>query len=331
MNLPNKYRPKCFAEVVGQTSIVSILSKQIELKTFRNSYLFCGPSGCGKTTLARIMANTLNNNEGEPIEIDAASNNGVDNIRALIVDAQQTSIESEYKIYIIDECHMLTTAAWNAALKLIEEPPSNSIFIFCTTNPDKIPETILTRVQRFDFKRLTIKEISDRLEFILNEEFNTSYDINALIRIAAMSNGFMREAVSLLEKCLGYSTTINLNNVETVLGLVKFDTLFNLLDALVKKDESLSLTIVEDLKSSSTNTLFIIDSILEFLINCTKYQKTKNIELTTFSKCYEEKLKLYTDDLMLYVERFLKFRVMSNTLQSDTILNVAILDLCRRA
>ena len=120
-------------------------------KLWHNAYLFCGPAGCGKTTAARIFANEINNGEGSPIEIDAASNNGVDNIRALITDAQQSAIDCEYKIYIIDEVHMLTTAAWNAALKLIEEPPLNTVFIFCTTNPEKIPDTYYLRVQRFDF------------------------------------------------------------------------------------------------------------------------------------------------------------------------------------
>lgn len=329
-SLPNKYRPKCFAEVVGQPTIISILSRQIETKTFRNSYLFCGPSGCGKTTIARIMANTLNNNEGEPIEIDAASNNGVDSIRALIVDAQQTSIDSEYKVYIIDECHMLTNAAWNAALKLIEEPPSNSIFIFCTTNPDKIPETILTRVQRFDFKRVPIKDISDRLEYICNEELSNVFETSALYRIAAMSNGFMREAISLLEKCLGYSNDVTLNNVEKVLGCVKFDLLFDLLDGIVAKDESKVLGIVNDLKLSNSDLLKVVDDVLGFLIECAKYQKTNNLSIVKIPSSYADRLVYTNVDLLSFVDRVIRFRSLSNTVDCSTLLDVISLDLCRR-
>lgn len=328
-SLPNKYRPKCFAEVVGQPTIISILSRQIETKTFRNSYLFCGPSGCGKTTIARIMANTLNNNEGEPIEIDAASNNGVDSIRALIVDAQQTSIDSEYKVYIIDECHMLTNAAWNAALKLIEEPPSNSIFIFCTTNPDKIPETILTRVQRFDFKRVPVKDICNRLEYICNEELSNIFEISALYKIATMSNGYMREAVSLLEKCLGYSNELTLDNVEKVLGCVKFDTLFDLLDSIVSKNESKVLDIVGNLKVSNSDLLKVIDDVLEFLIECAKYQKTNNLNVIKIPSEYKDRLT-YSVDLLSFVERVIKFRSLSNTIDCSTLLDVISLDLCRR-
>lgn len=329
-SLPIKYRPHCFAEVVGQPTIISILSRQIETKTFRNSYLFAGPSGCGKTTVARIMASEINGHDGEPIEIDAASNNGVDNIRQLIVDAQQTSIDSDYKVYIIDECHMLTNAAWNAALKLIEEPPSHSIFIFCTTNPNKIPETILTRVQRFDFRRVSIKDISDRLEYICNEELIVDYEQSALQRIAALSNGFVREAVSLLEKCVGYSNNISLDNVEKVLGCVKYDTLFNLLDALYNKKQDRSMEIINGLKESNSDLISVFDDILGFLIECAKYQKTNNILLTKIPSNYKNSLDKYKDDLMVFVDRAFKFRQMCLTVETDTILDILILDLCRR-
>ena len=134
MSLATKYRPNTFDEVVGQDITIKLLTKQLETNSFVNCYLFAGPSGDGKTTIARIMANEINKHVGNPIEIDAASNNGVDNIRMIINEANSRSLTSEYKIFIMDEAHMLTTASWNALLKLIEEPPKYTIFIFCKSN-----------------------------------------------------------------------------------------------------------------------------------------------------------------------------------------------------
>lgn len=328
--LANKWRPKSFAEVVGQPVIVSILSRQIETKTFKNVYLFAGPSGCGKTTTARIFAREINNGEGEPIEIDAASNNGVDNIRELSMSAYQAPLDSNYNIYIIDECHMLTTQAWNAALKLIEEPPMHSIFIFCTTNPDKIPETILTRVQRFDFNRIPLDVISDRLEFILNEELcSPKYDRSALDRIAFMSDGFMREAISSLDKCLSYSDEITLDNVEKVLGLVKYDLLVNLNNFIVDKNQAEAINTLNKIKSGNSNLLSVLDSILQFFIDCNKLKKFSHIKYTSIPESYKDKIKI-TDDITLFVDTAFKYRLIANTLDVGIILDVIIIDLCNR-
>ena len=165
-----KYRPKVWADVTEQGSTKLILQQQIEGGEVKNAYLFCGPAGCGKTTCARIFANDINRGQGNPIELDAASNNGVDDVRNIIQQAQTQSLDSEYKIFIIDECHALSNSAWQAMLKIIEEPPAKSIFIFCTTDPQKIPKTILSRVQRYDFQRISQKGIVDRLEYILQQE-----------------------------------------------------------------------------------------------------------------------------------------------------------------
>lgn len=330
ISLAVKYRPQCFAEIVGQPTIVSILSRQIETGTFKQAYLFVGPSGCGKTTTARIMANEINKSEGEPIEIDAASNNGVDNIRQLIVDAQQTSIDSDYKVYIIDEAHMLTTAAWNAALKLIEEPPSNAIFIFCTTNPEKIPNTILSRVQRFDFKRITTKQIADRLEFILNEEVITTYEKDALLKIANMANGFMREAISLLDKCISYSKDVSLSSVETALGTTKDETLFELVDSVLSKNTDKALSILNILKSEESNLLNVIDNLLKFLIDAAKIQKTKTIYYGGIAEKYKDYFADLKEDLVPIIDRIIKYRELSLNMDADSILSVIILELCRR-
>ena len=164
--LATKYRPTTFDDVVGQDSTKIILQQQLETGEFKNAYLFVGSAGTGKTTCARIFADEINKHEGTPIELDAASNNGVDDVRNIIQQAKTKSLDSEYKVFIIDECHSLSNTAWQAFLKLIEEPPAKSIFIFCTTNPEKIPKTILSRVQRFDFKRISQDGIVDRLDYI---------------------------------------------------------------------------------------------------------------------------------------------------------------------
>ena len=165
-----KYRPKTWDEVTEQGSTKIILQQQLASGEVKNAYLFCGPAGCGKTTCARIFARDINNGINSFIDLDAASNNSIDDVRNIIQQAKTKSINSEYKIFIIDECHALSNSAWQAMLKIIEEPPAKSIFIFCTTDPQKIPKTILSRVQRYDFQRISQQGIVDRLKYILDEE-----------------------------------------------------------------------------------------------------------------------------------------------------------------
>ena len=169
-SLAVKYRPKSWSEVSEQDSVCKILNNQIDTNTIRNGYLFCGGAGTGKTTCARIFADQINKGQGAPIELDAASNNSVEDIRKLIEQAQTQSLDSEYKTFIIDECHSLSNQAWQAMLKTLEEPPAKSVFIFCTTNPEKIPATILSRVQRFNFQRISQSGIIKRLEYVLQQE-----------------------------------------------------------------------------------------------------------------------------------------------------------------
>ena len=186
--------------------------------------MFCGGDGTGKTTCAHIFANEINKGQGEPIELDAASNNSVEDLRRLTEQAQTKSLDSEFKVFIIDECHSLSNQAWQAMLKTLEEPPASSIFIFCTTNPEKIPNTILSREQRYNFQRISQKGIVSRLKLILdceNKESSKSekpeerieYDIASLEYIAKIADGGMRDAITLMDKCLSYSKELSVANV----------------------------------------------------------------------------------------------------------------------
>jgi DNA polymerase-3 subunit gamma/tau len=165
-----KYRPTTWDDVTEQKSVKIILQNQLANNAVKNAYLFCGGAGTGKTTCARIFANEINKGKGNPIEMDAASNSGVDDVRNIIQQAQTKSIDSDYKVFIIDECHSISNTGWQAFLKLLEEPPATSIFIFCTTNPERIPKTILSRVQQFNFSRISNNGIIARLKFILDNE-----------------------------------------------------------------------------------------------------------------------------------------------------------------
>ena len=170
-SLAVKYRPTTFADVTEQGNVVKILENQLSSGEIMHAYLFNGGAGTGKTTCARIFANEINHGIGTPIEIDAASNNSVEDVRTIIQQARQKPLDgSEYRVYIMDECHMFSNSAWNAMLKLLEEPPATAIFIFCTTDPQKIPKTILSRVQRYEFQRISTGGIIARLMYICDSE-----------------------------------------------------------------------------------------------------------------------------------------------------------------
>ena len=308
MSLATKFRPKSFAEVVGQNAIVSILSRQVATGTFKNVYLFCGQFGLGKTSTARILAREINNGEGEPIELDAASHNGIDDIRRLIVEAQQPPIDSDYKVFIIDECQNMTKAAWDCALKLIEEPPKRAVFIFCTTNPQKLPETILSRVQRFDFQKVPSDVIADRLEFILNEETKCAYERSALETIANLSNGHVRDAVQYLEKCLDATQELTLTNVETVLGLVDKTVLLNIEKAVIAKDLNGCLQELNKAFAMNYDGLRFFDALIEFAIDCAIYAKTGIIINTSIPTSFVSELSRNKETTLAFMERLVTFR-----------------------
>lgn len=261
------YRPKTFEDVVGQEHIVKTLKNQIKNNNIGHAYLFSGTRGTGKTSTAKIFAravnclnsineepcneceicvDTLNDNIMDIVEIDAASNNSVDDIRELRESVKYTPSKAKYKVYIIDEVHMLSQGAFNALLKTLEEPPSYVIFILATTEPHKIPATILSRCQRFDFKRVSSKDIANRMAYICEKE-NIQAEEKALSLIARNSQGALRDALSILDQCMSFGNEkIEYNDVIELLGTVNIDELFELSQAIICEDTKKSLQILNE-------------------------------------------------------------------------------------
>ena len=313
-----KYRPKTWEDVTEQSSTKIILQQQLESSEVKNAYLFCGPAGCGKTTCARIFANDINKGEGNPIELDAASNNGVDDVRNIIQQAKTKSLDSEYKIFIIDECHALSNSAWQAMLKIIEEPPAKSIFIFCTTDPQKIPKTILSRVQRYDFQRISQDGIVKRLWYILEQEdkgdkFNSDivWVKDAIEYIAKIADGGMRDAITLMDKCLAYSKDLTLDNVVKALGTTDYDTMFKLTDYLIDNKVKLALALIEDIYNSGKDLKTFVRQYVQFLLDLAKWGIGCDWKYLTIPKladyenwlkdCGDREFELITDWLSVFV------------------------------
>lgn len=269
--LYRKWRPKTFSEVVGQPQVTVTLQHELEAGRIAHAYLFTGSRGTGKTTCARILAkavNCLRPKNGDPcgsceicqgidngsvmdvVEIDAASNNGVDSIRTLREEAGFTPAAARYRVYIIDEVHMLSTGAFNALLKTLEEPPAHVIFILGTTEVHKIPATILSRCQRFDFRRIPPEEIAKQLSFVAEEE-GAHLDEEAALLLARLADGAMRDAYSLLDQCLGREKEITVSVVTEATGMVGKDHLFSLAQAVEQRDSAAALEQIDHLYSGS--------------------------------------------------------------------------------
>lgn len=306
-NLASKYRPRTFSEVVAQKYVKDILVHQLTTNAVKNAYLFCGAAGCGKTTAARIFANDVNSQKGSPIELDAASNNGVDDIRDVIEDSKYRSMDSDYKVYIIDEVHMLSTGAFNALLKTLEEPPSGTIFILCTTDPQKIPATIMSRVQRYDFTRLPIESIVDRLKYIIsceNDEIEESadgevyqYSEEALEFIAKLSGGGMRDAISRLEKVLDYDGSITIDSVSEALGAPDYQVYLNLLGSIADLDSKEALDVVNSIYMSGKDLKIAMRNFTDFVVDVCKFQLVQDLTMTQIPHHLETEVEQLSDAL----------------------------------
>ena len=340
MSLATKHRPQKFEDVVSQASTIKILQRQLEIGDIQNAYLLCGPSGDGKTTIARIFAHEVNQGQGTPIEIDGASHNGVDNVREIIENANTRAIDSKYKVFIIDECHAITNQGWQAFLKCLEEPPKYTIFIFCTTDPQKIPTTILNRVMRFNLSRIGTKLIKDRLVYICQQEGFTNYDESCDF-IAKLSNGGLRDAISYLEKSASYSTDLCITNVIQALGNFSSETFITLTNYLVDRNQKGALSIVEECFNNGKDLKLFIEQYLEFVLDLNKYCLFNDISLTKIPAYLEDnnsstcvKYVVSFENALEYFNKLVKILLnLKITLKNDTraksTIDVTFIDICR--
>lgn len=319
--LYREWRPKTFNDVVGQEHITVTLKNEILNDRIAHAYLFCGTRGTGKTSTAKVMAkalNCFNLQDGEPCnecemckkineglsmdvtELDAASNNGIDRIRDIIDDTKYPPQEGKYKIYILDEVHMLSGGAVNAFLKTLEEPPSNVIFILATTDPQKLPITILSRCQRFDFKRINQKEISARLRKI-TEAQNINVDDKSLDLIARVADGAMRDSLSILDQAIAMGdNNIQYEDLISILGLVTNEYLFDITHSIIERNIEKAMVIIDKLVFSGKDIhLFIKDLIGHF----------RNLLMVKVSNTPEEILDMSLENIELVKEQGKKIRI----------------------
>ena len=330
-----KYRPKVFEDMTEQSAIKDILMNQLETKTFQHGYLFTGPAGTGKTTSARIFANMINAGKGNPIEVDAASNSGVDNIRQIIEDAKRKPLDAEYKIFIVDECHSLSNGAWQALLKTLEEPPKFTIFIFCTTDPQKVPATILSRVQRYNFQKISNEGIVDRLNMILETESKESdipisWSTDAVEYISKVSSGGMRDAITLMDKCLSLSNNLSLKYVLQAIGGENYDTFILFLTALQNREKGTAITTIENVYNAGKDVKQFMKDFAKFILEVEKYALYKNFEYISLPNTLENELEQLIDDALFNVMDFVVS--LNNQIKWDsdpkTLIELSILIYC---
>ena len=318
--LYRKYRPNNFDDVSGQEKVVAVIKNAIVNNKVSHAYLFSGPRGTGKTTIAKILARLVNcenlSSDGKPcgkcyscvnyfnsndiVEIDAASNNGVDEIRELRDKINLVPSNSKYKVYIIDEVHMLTTQAFNALLKTLEEPPSHIIFILATTDPQKVPLTISSRCQKFQFSKLDVTKIVERLEQIVNSE-NIDIENDALFEIARLAEGGMRDAINILDQLVAYKNDkIILEDVYLVNGSISYDDVLKLMNAIRLNDKIEIIKFIDFFDNSGKEVNKFVQELIVFLKDVILYKNTGILTgIEVKNSCVKSVADLY-DDVILY-------------------------------
>jgi len=358
--LYRKYRPQNFKELVGQNPIKVTLENEIINKRIAHAYLFSGPRGVGKTTTARLLAKSINcpnHKEAEPcnkcdfcqeiskgrsmdlIEIDAASHTGVDNVRENIIEnARFTPQRAEYKIFIIDEVHMLSLSAFNALLKTLEEPPSHVIFILATTEIHRVPDTIISRCQRFDFKKVSVKDLVERLKFIIQQE-KVKVDEQILVTIARRSDGSVRDAEVLLAQLLSLNEE-NISAEEAALVIPRSDIglVIELFEYLIKKDAASSIALINRLSAEGVNIQEFSKELIEFLRKLLLIKISKSLDEFSSIELDKEQTKsivsqletITVDSLLDMIEQFL---IYSKEIRFSNIpqlpLEIAVLSICK--
>ena len=352
--LYRKWRPKTFNDVIGQTHITKTLQNEIVSNRIGHAYLFIGSRGTGKTTCAKIFAkavNCLNPNLGDAcldceickeidnsnildiIELDAASNNGVDDIRNICESANFTPAKAKYKVYIIDEVHMLSPGAFNALLKTLEEPPAHVIFILATTEVHKVPATILSRCQKFEFHKISIEDIIKRLNFIAEREGINLQD-EAALTIAKFSDGAMRDALTIFEKCIDFENEITYKKVSKILGITENEYIYDIIDSIIEKNTSKAISIINQLDHESKNLSVFFEELILAFRNIMLIKSLENTnDLITASKSEYEKMKNFSNELS--IDKILSildvlqasFEKLSKTLSVKTEIEMCIVKL----
>lgn len=349
--LYRKYRPITFDNIIGQNNVITILKKQVESLKISHAYIFSGTRGTGKTSAAKVFAraiNCLNPKNGEPcnecesckrildgdmtdvVEMDAASNNSVENIRQIRNEVMYVATNAKYKIYIIDEAHMLTNSAFNALLKTLEEPPENVIFILATTEQHKIPVTILSRCLRFEFNKITINDIIDRLKVVLKDE-NIKYEDEAIEYIAKKADGALRDALSILDRCLTENSEIlTLKTVQNILGTIDKEIIENIVEGIDSKD---SVEVIKNIdilinKSKDLRALVydLMEMFLEKLISSNSVEDiTKYNEIISCLSKLDSDIKLSNKPEIIVKSALIR---LSNNKKTDEELNITLNNKC---